>query len=59
MPNNASYIYNLNQNKISLSQNGTNDCMNFVDKTFYKINETYIALPEDLGESKEIAIIDR
>ena len=59
MPNNASYIYNLNQNKIYLSQNGTNDCMNFVDKTFYKINETYIALPEDLGESKEIAIIDR
>jgi len=47
------------QNKIYLSQNGTNDCMNFVDKTFYKMNNTYIALPMDLFESKEIAIIDK
>ena len=59
MSNNASYIYNINQNKIYLSQNGTNDCMNFVDKTFYKMNNTYIALPMDLFESKEIAIIDK
>jgi hypothetical protein len=59
MSNNASYIYNINQNKIYLSQKGTNDCMNFIDKTFYKINGTYVALPEDISESKEIAIIDR
>ena len=59
MSNNASYVYNINQNKIYLSQKGTNDCMNFIDKTFYNINNTYIALPEDLGESKEIAIIDK
>ena len=59
MSNNASYIYNINQNKIYLSQKGTNDCMNFIDKTFYKINGTYVALPDDISESKEIAIIDR
>jgi hypothetical protein len=33
--------------------------MNFIDKTFYKINDAYIALPDDISESKEIAIIDR
>ena len=34
--------------------------MNFIDKTFYKIDDNYtIALPEGLDELKEIAIIDK
>ena len=34
--------------------------MNFVDKTFYDIDNNYsVALPEDLYETKEFAIIDK
>ena len=34
--------------------------MNFVDKNFYDIdNNNCVALPEDLNETKEVAIIDK
>ena len=57
---NNSYIYNINKNSIYLSDKGTNDNMNFIDKTFYDIdNKCCLALPEDLNEIKEIALIDK
>ena len=60
MSNNSTYIYDINENRIYLSEKGTNDSMNFIDKTFYKIDDNYtIALPEGLDELKEIAIIDK
>ena len=60
LENNNTFIYDINNNEISLSERGTNDCMNFVDKTFYDIDNNYsVALPEDLNEAKEVAIIDK
>ena len=60
LENNNTFIYDINNNEISLSEKGTNDCMNFVDKTFYDIDNNYsVALPEDLYETKEFAIIDK
>ena len=60
MEHNGTYLYDIKNNKIYLSQKGTNDCMNFTDKTFYKIDNKYsIALPDNLEENKEIAIIDK
>ena len=60
MENNNTYVYDLNQNKIYLSEKGTNDNMNFVDKSFYLIDNQYsVALPEGLEENREIAIVDK
>ena len=60
MENNNTFIYDINQNKIYLSEKGTNDNMNFVDKTFYFIDNQYnVALPEELEESREIAFVDK
>ena len=60
MENNNTYIYDINQNKIYLSEKGTNDNMNFVDKSFYLIDNQYsVALPEGLEENREIAIVDK
>ena len=60
MGNNATYIYDISENKICLSEKGTNDSMNFCDKNFYQIDNKFnIALPENLFELKEIAVIDK
>jgi hypothetical protein len=60
MENNNTFIYDINQNKIYLSEKGTNDNMNFVDKSFYYIDNQYnVALPEELEESREIAFVDK
>ena len=60
LDNNSTFIYDINNNEISLSEKGTNDCMNFVDKTFYDIDNNFsVALPEDINETKEFAIIDK
>ena len=60
MENNNTFIYDINQNKIYLSEKGTNDNMHFVDKTFYFIDNQYnVALPEELEESREIAFVDK
>ena len=60
MTANNSFIYDINKNTIFLSEKGTNDNMNFIDKTFYDIdNKCCLALPEDLSEIKEIALIDK
>ena len=60
MTANNSFIYDIKKNTIFLSEKGTNDNMNFIDKTFYDIdNKCCLALPEDLSEIKEIAIIDK
>ena len=60
MENNNTYIYDINQNKIYLSEKGTNDNMNFIDKSFYLIDNQYsVALPEGLEENREIAIVDK
>ena len=60
MENNNTYVYDLIQNKIYLSEKGTNDNMNFVDKSFYLIDNQYsVALPEGLEENREIAIVDK
>ena len=58
--NNKTYIYDIKYNKIFLSDKGTNDSMNFTDKTFYEINNKYnVALPSDFEELKEVAYIDK
>ena len=60
LENNNSYIYDVKNNKITLSSKGTNDNMIFTDKNFYKINNKYsIALSDRLNETKEIALIDK
>ena len=60
MNHNNSFIYSVNENKIYLSKKGTNDSMNFNDKTFYKIDNKYcMALPDGLEEIKEIALVDK
>ena len=57
---NNSYVYDPKENKIFLSENGTNDNMIFYDKNFYKSNNKYsIALPHNLKEVNEIAAIDK
>ena len=57
---NNSYVYDPKNNKVSISLNGTNDSVNFCDKNFYKFDKKYsIALPKDIEEVKEIAIIDK
>ena len=54
MENNATYIYDINENKIYLSEKGTNDNMNFIDKNFYQMDNKFnIALPENLFELKD------
>ena len=58
--NNYTYLYDIKNNKIILSNKGTNDNMNFKDKNFYFIDNKYsIALPDSLEENKEIALIDK
>ena len=60
MENNNTFIYDINQNKIYLSEKGTNDNMNFRDKSLYFIDNQYnVALPEELEESREIAFVDK
>jgi hypothetical protein len=60
LENNNSYIYDVKNNKIIVSEKGTNDNMNFTDKNFYKINNKYsIALPHGLNETKEIALMNK
>jgi len=57
---NNSYVYDPENNKVSISLNGTNDSVNFCDKNFYKYNKKYsIALPKDMEEVKEIVMIDK
>lgn len=53
--NNKSFVYNIKENKLYLSENGTNDKVILSDKTFYKINQkNSIALPCNINETKEI-----
>ena len=60
MEQNNTYVYDIKENKIYLSEKGTNDNMNFNDKTFYLIDNQYsVALPEGLDEFREIAIVDK
>ena len=60
MEQNNTYVYDIKENKIYLSEKGTNDNMNFNDKTFYLIDNQYsVALPEGLDEFREIAIMDK
>ena len=60
MESNNSYIYDIKLNKIFLSEKGTNDNMNFIDKSFYFIDNQYnVALPEELEETREIAFVDK
>ena len=60
MANNNTFIYDIDENRIYLSEQGTNDNINFIDKTFYEIDNQYnVALPEGLDELKEVAIIDK
>jgi hypothetical protein len=60
MENNATFVYDINENRISLSNQGTNDNMKFIDKTFYVFDNKYnVGLPEDLDEIKEIAFVDK
>ena len=60
MENNATFAYDINENRISLSNQGTNDNMKFIDKTFYIFDNKYnVGLPEDLDEIKEIAFVDK
>ena len=60
MENNATFVYDINENRISLSNQGSNDNMKFVDKTFYIFDNKYnVGLPEDLDEIKEIAFVDK
>ena len=60
MENNATFAYDINENRISLSNQGTNDNMKFIDKTFYVFDNKYnVGLPEDLDEIKEIAFVDK
>ncbi len=60
MESNNSFIYDIKTNKIFLSEKGTNDNMNFIDKSFYFIDNQYnVALPEELEETREIAFVDK
>ena len=60
LENNKTYVYDPKNNRISLSLTGTNDSMDFYDKTFYKINNKYnVALPYDLNSIQEIALVDK
>ena len=60
LENKNSFVYDIKNNKITLSLKGTNDNMTFDDKNFYKINNKYnVALPYKLNESKELAAIDK
>ena len=60
LDNNKAFVYDLKNNNISLSVNGTNDNVDFYDKTFYKTNNKYsVALPHHLQSTKEIAAIDK
>ena len=60
MEKNNTYVYDIKENRIFLSDKGTNDCMSFNDKTFYLFDNQYsVALPEDLDEIREIAIVDK
>ena len=60
LENNSTFLYDNKNNTISLSLKGTNDNMIFYDQTFYNINNKYtVALPHDLSEIREIAIIDK
>ena len=60
MENNATFVYDINENRISLSNQGSNDNMKFIDKTFYIFDNKYnVGLPEDLDEIKEIAFVDK
>ena len=60
MENNATFAYDINENRISLSNQVTNDNMKFIDKTFYIFDNKYnVGLPEDLDEIKEIAFVDK
>ena len=60
LDNNKAYVYDPKNNNISLSVNGTNDGVEFYDKTFYKTNNKYsVALPHHLQSTQEIAAIDK
>ena len=60
MENNTTYVYNINENRILLSNQGTNDNMIFKDSSFYFYDNNYnVALPENLDEIKEIAFVDK
>ena len=60
MENNTTYVYNINENNIYLSNQGTNDNMIFKERTFYFYDNNYnVALPENLDEIKEIAFVDK
>ena len=60
MENNTTYVYNINENNIYLSNQGTNDNMIFKDRSFYFYDNGYnVALPENLDEIKEIAFVDK
>ena len=60
LENNKAYIYDPKNNNISLSVKGTNDNVEFFDKTFYKTNNKYsVALPHHLQSTQEIAAIDK
>ena len=59
MENNTTYVYNIAENRIYLSNQGTNDNMIFKERTFYFYDNYYnVALPENLEEIKEIAFVD-
>ena len=60
MENNTTYVYNIDENRIHLSNQGTNDNMIFKERTFYFYDNNYnVALPENLDEIKEIAFVDK
>ena len=60
LENNNTCLFDIKNNKISLSSKGTNDNMIFYDQTFYKLNnKSIVALPYELSETHEIAVFDK
>ena len=54
------YLYDIDQNLISINEQCEDILFFFNDKTFYKINNNYnIALPSSLDEEKDILISNK